>query len=238
MTAERALLVTEFYKSDRAQQVSVPVRRAQAFEYILKNKHICINPMELIVGERGPAPRAVPTYPEVSLHTLEDLDILDARPKVSYKVDQETRDAYRDVIIPFWKGKSNREKIMANMDRAWLDAYEAGMFTEFQEQRAPGHTVAGNKIYGKGMHDIQWDIKVAMEKLNFFDDPEALNRREQLKAMHIVAEAIIMYAGRHAEKLEQLAENENDENRKIELLQIAEICRRVPANKPETFHEA
>ncbi|MCF8365240.1 MAG: glycyl radical protein [Bacteroidales bacterium] len=238
ISSERALLVTEFYKSDVAQSVSVPVKRAMAFEYILKNKHICIIDGELIVGERGPAPKATPTYPEVSLHSLQDLEILDSRLKVSFKSDEETRAAYRDVIIPFWSGKSNREKIMANMDDSWLDAYAAGIFTEFQEQRAPGHTVAGGKIYKKGMKDIQWDIKVAMEKLDFYNDPYALDKREELKAMHIAAEAIIMYAERHAEKLEELAKLEADDTRKKELLEMAAICRKVPANKPETFHEA
>ena len=238
ISAERALLVTEFYKSNIAQSVSVPVRRALAFEYILKNKYICINDGELIVGERGPAPKATPTYPEVSLHSLQDLDILNSREKVFFKVDQETRDAFENVIIPYWTGKSNREKIMANMDKEWLDAYKAGMFTEFQEQRAPGHTVAGNKIYKKGMRDIQRDIKVAMENLDFYNDTDALTKREELKAMHIVAEAIIMYANRHAEKLEEMANSEPDKIRQAELLDMAEICKRVPANKPQTFHEA
>ncbi|OQX77866.1 MAG: formate C-acetyltransferase/glycerol dehydratase family glycyl radical enzyme [Bacteroidetes bacterium 4484_276] len=238
ISAERALLVTEFYKSGRAMQVSVPIRRALAFEYILKKKHICINKGELIVGERGPAPKATPTYPEVSLHSLKDLDILHSRPKVSFKADEETRTAYRDVIIPFWKGKSNRDKIMANMDRAWLDAYSAGMFTEFQEQRAPGHTVAGNIIYQKGMRDIQDDIRKAIDQLDFYNDPDALDKREQLKANDIAAEAIIMFAKRHADKLEELAKNETNKTRKSELLHMAAICRHVPANKPRTFHEA
>ncbi len=85
ISAERVLLVTEFYKSDLAQTVSIPVKRALAFEHILKNKHICINDGELIVGERGPEPKATPTYPEVSLHSLHDLRILNSRPKVSFR---------------------------------------------------------------------------------------------------------------------------------------------------------
>jgi len=238
ISAERALLVTEFYKSDAAMQVSVPVRRAKTFEYILKHKYICINDGELIVGERGPAPKATPTYPEVSLHSLQDLNILNKRKKVSFKVDEETRNAFQDVIIPFWTGKSNREKLMANMDQNWLDAYAAGMFTEFQEQRTPGHTVAGNKIYHKGMRDIQKDIQNAIDKLDFYKDPDALDKREQLKANHIVAEAIIMYADRHAEKLEELALKEVVASRKSELLQMASICRHVPGHKPRNFHEA
>lgn len=238
ISAERALLVTEFYKSSQLLEFSVPVRRAMAFEYILKNKHICINDGELIVGERGPAPKATPTYPEVSLHTLEDLEVLDTRSKVYFKADEATKTAYRDVIIPFWKGKSNREKVMANMDEAWLDAYKAGMFTEFQEQRAPGHTVAGNKIYKKGMNDILGDIETTIENLDFYRDTQALDKREELKAMAISAKAIIMFANRHAEALEKLAEDEKDKQRKSELSELAAICRNIPANKPETFHEA
>jgi len=238
ISAERALLVTEFYMSNKLLKVSVPVRRAMAFEHILRNKQLGINDGELIIGERGPAPKATPTYPEVSLHSMDDLDILDTRPKVGFKVDHETKTAYRDVIIPFWKGKSNREKIMANMDEAWLNAYHAGMFTEFQEQRAPGHTVAGNKIYGKGMNDILKDIELASENLDFYNDPFALDKREELKAMCITAKAIIMFAGRYAERLEQLADIECDEQRKQELTDMALVCRKVPACKPETFHEA
>ena len=56
ITAERALLITEFYKSGVAASEPVPVQRALSFKYILEHKYICINDGELIVGERGPAP--------------------------------------------------------------------------------------------------------------------------------------------------------------------------------------
>ena len=81
---ERALLITDFYESDIAGQVSIPMQRALAFEYILEHKHICINDGELIVGERGEAPKATPTYPEICLHSIDDLETLDSRPKVSF----------------------------------------------------------------------------------------------------------------------------------------------------------
>jgi len=154
LSAERGLLVTRFYRELSAVEDSVPVQRARAFEYILANKSICINEGELIVGERGPAPKATPTYPEINLHSLKDLEILNGRKKVSFKVDAETRRAFEEEIIPFWNGKTNRERVFRNMDPAWIDAYDAGIFTEFQEQRAPGHTVLGSKIYRKGMEDL------------------------------------------------------------------------------------
>ncbi|MCB2207025.1 MAG: glycyl radical protein [Bacteroidetes bacterium] len=238
ISAERALLVTEFYKSDLAQQVSVPVKRALAFKHIMTHKKICINDGELIVGERGPAPKAVPTYPEITVHSIEDLEILDSRPKVWYKADEETKRIYREEIIPYWTGKSNREKIFNNLDQNWIDAYEAGIFTEFQEQRAPGHTVLGKKMFQKGFLDLKKEIALEIERLDFFNDPEALNKREELKAMDIAADAIILFAERYLDALEELANNERDEDRKIELMQMSAICRRVPAHAPQTFHEA
>lgn len=238
ISAERALLITKFYKSDLAQQVSVSVKRAMAFKHILENKTICINDGELIVGERGPAPKAVPTYPEITVHSIKDLETLDSRPKVWYKANEETKKAYREIVIPFWKGKSNRDKIFNNLDQNWLDAYGAGVFTEFQEQRAPGHTVLGRKMFRKGFLDMKKEVAAEIEKLDFFNDAEAYDKREELKAMDIAADAIIAFADRHADELENLANLETDENRKIELMQMADICRRVPAHAPQTFHEA
>ena len=238
ISAERALLVTEFYKSNRAQEVSIPVKRALTFKYILEHKKICINEGELIVGERGPAPKATPSYPEVCLHSLQDLDILNSRPKVSFKVDDETRKAYEEVIIPFWKGKSHRERLFREMDPAWVDSYQAGVFTEFQEQRAPGHTVLGGKIYRLGFMDLKEQIRQNTGKLDFFNDPQAMDKLQELRAMDIAADALILYAERHAQELDKLADGEPDPIRKAELTEMAAICRHVPAHAPRTFHEA
>lgn len=238
ISAERALLITEFYKSGIAAAEPVPVQRALSFKYILENKFICINDGELIVGERGPAPKATPTYPEICIHTLQDLQILNDRKKVSFKSDEETRAAYRDIIIPFWKGRSNRDRIFAALPQEWKDCYAAGIFTEFQEQRAPGHTALGIKMFRTGILDLKERIAESMAKLDLVNNPEAVDQRDELRAMDIVCDAIIRYAERHAEKLDELAAEETDPSRKAELTEMARICRKVPAHAPETIHEA
>jgi len=238
LSPERALLVTEFYKSEKAAGLSAPVVRALCFEHIMKNKVLWLGEGELIVGERGPAPKATPTYPEVALHSLEDLKILDSRPKVSFKADEEMLSAYRDVVIPFWKGKSNREKMMSLLPREWHDAYEAGIFTEFQEQRSPGHTVLGDKIYHKGLTDLIQEVRQNLESLDYINDPEAFEKREELTAIEMAARALMAYASRYAGLLQEKAAVETNPERKKELSEMAEICRRVPANAPRTFHEA
>jgi pyruvate formate-lyase/glycerol dehydratase family glycyl radical enzyme len=237
ISAERALLITQFYKSDESRELSAPVRRAKAFEYILKNKQLFIGDGELIVGERGPAPKETPTYPEICIHSPGDLDILDKREKVSFKVDDEVKEIYEKEIIPFWKGKSNRERIMTLMRPEWHNAYNAGVFTEFQEQRAPGHTVLGYKMFKTGFLKLKEEIRESIKKLDFYNDPDSFEKSEELKAMEIACDAMMMYANRYAGALQDLSLKEKDRKRKRELEKMAEVCRRVPSHAPETIHE-
>jgi len=237
ISTERARLMTAFYQ-ENAGLDSVPVFRAKTFAYLMEHKAICINSGELIVGEKGPAPKATPTYPELCCHSLSDLDILNSREKIPFQVLPDAREEHAERIIPYWKGRTMRERIFSEMTPEWIDAYEAGIFTEFMEQRAPGHTVLDDKIYKKGMLDFQREIETALAKLDYLKDPQAYARQEELKAMHICAGALIRFAERHAEKARELAAQEPDPQRKQELEQIAEVCTWVPAHAPRTFWEA
>jgi len=237
ISAERALLLTDFYREQNGRHAT-PVMRAMAFRHLCRHKTVFIGDDELIVGERGPRPMAVPTYPELTCHTLEDLEILDSREKTSYRVEADVLDTYRDEIIPYWSGRSLRDRIFPLLPREWHDAYAAGIFTEFMEQRAPGHTVADGKIYEKGLVDFRFEIETALGDLDFVNDSTALDRHQQLTAMGIAAEGALIFARRHAERARELAEAEIDECRRSELLLIAETCQRVPARAPRTFHEA
>jgi pyruvate formate-lyase/glycerol dehydratase family glycyl radical enzyme len=237
ISTERAELMTEFYQQADGL-MSAPVRRALAFQYLLEHRTICINPGELIVGEKGPAPKSTPTYPELCCHTLQDLDILDSREKIPFSRSREARQVYEERIIPFWRGRSMRDLLFQEMAPEWLAAYEAGVFTEFMEQRSPGHTVLDDKIYRKGMLDFKREIAHSLASLDYLGDPQAYARQEELKAMDICAGALIRFAERHAESALELARAESDPNRRDELVRIAEVCTRVPANPPRDFWEA
>lgn len=238
LSAERALLLTEFYRVHDAELMSAPMKRALAFKHIMENKTICINDGELIVGERGPSPKATPTYPEVCCHSLEDLDILNAREKTPYLVSPEVRQAYEEVVIPFWRRRSMRHLIFGQMTDEWKAAYESGIFTEFMEQRAPGHTVLDGKIYRQGMLDFKRRIQAALDRLDYLNDPDAYSKQEELRAMAICADALIRFAERHAQLARRMAEEESDPQRKRELERIAEVCSWVPAHPPRDLWEA
>ncbi|MFC1593634.1 pyruvate formate lyase family protein, partial [Candidatus Neomarinimicrobiota bacterium] len=238
ISLERAELLTEFYKGGKADGASVPVARAMAFRYILENKAICINDGELIVGERGPAPKATPTYPEICTHTKEDFEILHNREKVSFEIDEKSFAIQQDKILPYWSRLSIRDTIFKTVGKDWQDSYDAGVFTEFMEQRAPGHTVMDDKIFRKGFTDFKIDIQKSIGKLDLLNDPNATAKREELKAIEITTDALIYFANRYSNVAKLLADKEKNAIRKSELLEIARTCKKVPKHAPDTFHEA
>ena len=236
ISGERAEIVTRFYR-EHAGKYSAPVTRGLNFLAIVEAKSLWLGEGELIVGERGPRPKAVPTFPELTCHSVADLRILDSRPLTSYAVAPEVIALYEREVIPYWQGRSMRDQMFAELPRAWVDAYEAGCFTEFMEQRAPGHTVADGKLYRKGMLDFKADIAEAVAALDFEHDPQALDRREALQGMALSCDAVMRWAERYAELAEAEA-GKAEPGRRAELLKLADVCRHVPAHAPRDFQEA
>ena len=251
LSIERALIETAFYK-EHYGTMPTPVLRARNFYEICKKKTIYIGDDELIVGERGPLPKAVPTFPELTCHSVEDLHTLNERELQRYTISQEDIDTYEREVIPYWKGKTQRERIFNHVSKEWEEAYHAGVFTEFMEQRAAGHTAMDGKMYHEGLLDVKARIEKRIAELDYIYDPEATDKQQELEAMAISCDAAILFAERHAELAERMAEElektlpqplHHREGTGVglrirELRKIAEVCRWVPAHAPRNLWEA
>ena len=237
LSIERALIETAFYKENYGT-MPTPMLRARNFYEICKKKTIYIGDDELIVGERGPKPKAVPTFPELTCHSVEDLHTLNNRKLQPYLISQDDIDTYQREVIPYWKGKTQRERIFNHVSDEWRDAYQAGVFTEFMEQRAAGHTAMDGKMYHEGLLEVKERIKERLDALDFIYDPEATDKQQELEAMAVSCDAAILFAERHALLAEKMAAEEKDERRKQELKKIAEVCHWVPAHAPRDLWEA
>ena len=237
LTIERALIETAFYKENYGKMPNC-ILRARNFYEICKKKTIYIGEDELIVGERGPVPKAVPTFPELTCHTVEDLHTLNDRELQPYYISQEDIDTYEREVIPYWQGRTQRERIFSHVSKEWEEAYHAGVFTEFMEQRAGGHTAMDGKMYRRGLLDVKALIAKTLAELDFINDPEATDKQQELQAMDISCDAAILFAERHAELAEKMAAEETNPQRRAELLKIADVCRWVPAHAPRDMQEA
>ena len=254
LSIERALIETEFYKQNYGT-MPVAMLRARNFYELCRRKTIYIGPDELIVGERGPQPKAVPTFPELTCHSVEDLHTLNSRELQRYTISQADIDTYEREVIPYWRGKTQRERIFNHVSKEWEEAYHAGVFTEFMEQRAAGHTAMDGKMYHEGLLDVKARIKKRIAELDYIYDPEATDKQQELEAMAVSCDAAILFAERHAELAERMAEELESgvsgnpgksgdtgtsgiTQRIRELRKIASVCRWVPAHAPRDLWEA
>jgi len=237
ISIERALLLKEAYESYEGK-VSTPELRALFFKYFSENRSLYFGDQELILGEKGEKPQSAPTFPELCCHTMKDLEVMDQRDKIFFKVSDAVKKIHKEKIIPAFEGKSIRDKIFRQMDSNWKECYNSGIFTEFMEQRGPGHTVGDGKIYEKGFANFIDLINTEIEALDFMKDLEALEKRNQLKAMKIACEGIISLGDRYRALAIKKYEEEKNPKRKEELLVIANNFKVIPRYKPESFHQA
>ncbi len=237
ISIERAVLLTEAYKMYEGKY-SFPVLRGLAFKHIMENRELYIEKGAIIVGEKGHKPWAAPTFPELCCHTLEDFDNMNNREKVFFRVSDEDKRIQEEIIIPYWKDRALMTRMNAFLPEEWHNLFNAGLYTEFLMQRGPGHTVGDGKIYEKGFSDFIVDIQNEIDNLDYNNDPEALNKKEELDGMKIVCEAMIIFGKRYAAKARELAAVETDPVWKSELLELAEVCDVVPEFAPKTFRQA
>ena len=234
---ERAKIETDFYRENDGKY-SIPVMRAMVLKEYFSKKTLYFGDGELIVGEKGKDPQASPTFPELCCHSEEDMIVMSDRKLVSFHTTVEDRELQKKEIIPFWEGRTIREKILASMKPEWHECYEAGVFTEFMEQRGPGHTCGGEQVFTTGYMDYKAKIKETMDKLDWMNDPEAYDKNEELKAMDICCDAVIIIGERYHKLALEKAEAETNPVRKAEILQIAENLEVVPAHAPQTYWQA
>ncbi len=233
----RAILVTEAYR--QTENEPLIIRRAKAFEHILKHIPIIIRENELIVGSSTIAPRGCQTFPEFSYDWLEaEFETVETREADPFYISDKTKKELKEANS-YWAGKTTSELATAYMAPEALKAMEHNIFTTGNYfYNGVGHfTVKYEKVINEGYETIIAEAKEELANCNFGDSDYATKSRF-LEAVIISCKAAIMYANRYADLAEKEAASCADPVRKNELLQIAANCRRVPAKGATSFYEA
>lgn len=233
----RAILITESYKATENEPMII--RRAKAFEHILKNIPIIIRDEELIVGSTTIAPRGCQTYPEFSFEWLEpEFDTVATRSADPFYISEQTKKELREVH-KYWKGKTTSDLATAYMAPETLKAIEHNIFTPGNYfYNGVGHvTVQYEKVLAIGYEGIIAEVEAEMAKCNVGDGDYA-RRSHFYEAVITSCKAVVTYANRYAELAQKEAAECRDAKRKAELLKIAENCSKVPAKGATSFYEA
>lgn len=235
--AARAQLITQSYQDTEGQPTVI--RKAKAFEHILKHLPIIIRPEELIVGSTTLAPRGCQTYPEFSYEWLEaEFDTVATRSADPFYISEDTKKKLKEANA-YWKGKTTSELATSYMAPETLRAMEHNFFTPGNYfYNGVGHvTVHYDQVLELGLKGIKEKARKEMADCSFGDANYAV-KMTFLEAVLISCDAVITYAKRYAVLAASMAERETNVTRKKELLEISRICDRVPENPAQSFQEA
>jgi pyruvate formate-lyase/glycerol dehydratase family glycyl radical enzyme len=235
--ADRALSATRSWKETEGQPLAI--RRAKMIARILDEHPVVVQEAELIVGMKARRPMGSPVFPEINVAWVErDLDRLATRKDTPFFVSDETKRVLRERVFPFWRGRQVYDRIMEAVPADLWRPDDRGVLYHYFRSRTIGHfNAAYDKVLAKGMLGIIADVERVRHALPVEGSTDE-RRRQFLDSVGIVCQAVIRFAGRHAEEARRLASVEPDAGRRSELLSIAEVCDRVPAHPARTFVEA
>ena len=232
----RARLITESYKE--TEGLPLVLRRAKAFEHILKNIPIVIREGELIVGSSTIAPRGCQTYPEYSFEWLEaEFETVEKRSADPFYISDETK-AELKAANAYWKGKTSSDLALSYMSKEAKDGIDHNIFTPGNYfYNGVGHvTVKYEEVLAHGFEGYLDRIAKERETMHV-GDANYCKKSNLLTAMEISCNAVIHYANRYAKLALEMAEKATGARRE-ELIQIAKNCANVPAKGAKTFYQA
>ena len=238
ITAERLVLATEAYQKFAGD--AVPLFRAKVVNYIMEHMTTLIMEDELIVGTPTNKYRGANLHPEFQSSTqfyLKELEDFPVRTKDPYDISPEDKKLILE-YLPYWEGKAMQDIARPALPRHTVECMADDIITVGLTNGVSGETTCDHEklltVGLKGyMEECQANIDAMIpgcqldeEKINFW------------QACIIQSQGLITYAHRMAEEAERQAAECTDEKRKQELLTIAENCRVVPENPPQTFQQA
>ncbi len=236
---ERAHIVTRIYQAtENEDQI---VRKAKAFDAVLREMSLFVVPEELICGHQASKRRSAPFFPEFAVEWIDrEIETLPTRAQDQFRISQEQIRAFREEILPYWKGKTFSDHMRTHLSEdIRLLREDAGLFSVgVHEEGGIGHVVLNyEKLLKKGFTGIKQDIKEQIELLAEWK-AEDMKKMQFYRACLSICDSMIMFANRYADLTAEMAEKETDQKRKNELKRMSQNCRRVPEFPARDFYEA
>ncbi len=243
---ERGKYFTESFRETEGQPLIL--RWAKALYRYAERATIYIDDRQLIVGRAGREGRYGVLYPELDGDGLDEaIKSLPSRETSPFDITAEDAEYVIHEIAPYWKGKTFHEALVSalpeetrrvtyNEDEENSSRYIVNETASFRSSIQWVHDY--EKPLKIGFLGIRREAEEALEQLDEFSAVDSTEKKPFLEAVILTADAIILWANRHADEAEKKARFTSDPQRKAELTEIARICRKVPAYPAETFHEA
>lgn len=229
VSLERAILYTESFQTTTDEDIVI--RRAKALAYILQFHKIVIDDNDLLVGNRSEFPRSGVLSVEMSPYwILDELDDFATRPQDKFNISQEDKEYYREVLYPYWKGKSLKDYYNAHVSQEVKDAVSTKVVAINQTDKGQGHIIPDYpKLLKYGLKAILDEVKQKAKQ-----QPDNVF----YAASVITIEATIQYVLRYVDEVQKKIVTCNDQKRIAELKKLKSILQKIAYDKPDTLYEA
>ncbi len=234
---ERARLLTESFRETEGQPVVL--RWGKAMAHILKNISIHIDDDELIVGSAGPPGRYAVFFPELEEKFFSQ-EVRPSEPGETLVLTEDDVRVINEELRPYWEGKQFHNAFINALPEDTRRLVE--LYCVVTPTATARSSLAWNhdyeKVLKRGIKGIKQEAEEKLASLDRVNPRDRMEKEPFLKAVVLVCDAIVEFANRYAKLARRMAEQEADPRRKKELLEIADVCERVPENPARTFREA
>ena len=245
-----------YAKTNQETAGEAEVLRRAMFQYnLLTQIPIFIDPDELFAGHGASRPHGLEIDPNNGIWDKDEIAALLAEGYGFNKEDEETLYELNKSANPYGLNDGVAEAVRGNEELTnfmkagitlppWR-SFERGM------QLGGGYAMAGLGLgpgqclvcydyagaLAKGLKSYIAECEKGISEITFKEKGD-YDKCMFLKAVKLCLEGVIAYAERYSALAKEMAEKETSEQRKAELLRIADMCSHVPANSPRTFLEA
>ena len=230
VSIEQAKIITDTYKANENEPRII--QRALALKNAMELLEISVEPDEMIVGNRTAGTRYGVVFPESGSAWVDrEFETLPTRPQDKFNVHEEDITYFRQVIKPYWKGKSLEDVLKERYGKEINDIAKVVKIN--QKDHAQGHTCPNCKFWlEKGPAGLKAE---ADEKYLNTDDKE---KKEFYKSVSIVMEGAQHFMMRYHDLLLDKVKTETDEERKANMTEVAQVCKNISERPADSFHEA
>lgn len=232
--SERALLVTQAYRETENERPEI--QKARAMEKIFRQSTVLIKDDELIVGCKTPTALGSPLYPEFNVDWIKkEIDTLSQRFETAFDISGENKKRVKKEVIPFWEGRTIYDRILPTVSEDTMTAADEGALFHYYLNRSIGHFNPNYEtVLKEGFCGLRRRVETALQETQ----SDGAEKQSYYKALLIVIDAVVAFARRYGDEAEKMAKACQDPERKSELFQIADNCRRVPEYPAKTYWEA
>jgi formate C-acetyltransferase len=241
LNLDRARLLTESMKATEGQPMVL--RWGKALAHILDHHPIHIEEEELLAGSAGPPGRYAVVYCELvgpGRFYTHPHELTPSKPGEPITITDDDVAALKEEILPYWERNAYHQATMNALPEETRRLMERIFVVT---PTAAGRSMLAwahdyGKVLERGIGSIRREAAGRLDALDPIDTAAYVEQRPFLEAVCVVCDAMVAFAHRYAALARSMAAQESRAERRRELLDIADICERVPEHPARSFREA